>query len=480
MGEWYTDSARDLALRIRKRELSSVELVDACLERIAQLNPTINAVVTLEPERARADAKRADELLASGAHVGPLHGVPMTVKDVFEVTGMRTTAGAKPWKDHVSTQDAVAVRRLRNAGVIIVGKTNTPAFSGDFQSFNELFGVTNNPWDVSRTPGGSSGGAAAALAARLTPIELGSDIAGSIRIPPAFCGVYGHKTTHAIVPMRGHMPGPPDSLSVPDLVVTGPMARTADDLALMLPLIAGPVPEEAKAYALHLPQPRAATLRGYRVAVWFDDPVFPVDTEVLARLHATVDTLRRAGVTVDEAKPDFSLTEAHALYRRLFDPVMIAGSTKVVAQLEAARTVVTEPAFVTMIENSLSRHYEWLDANEKRAKLKAKLGQFFETYDVLLCPVAPVAAFPHDHSQPQFMRSLTVNGQKRPYLSLMGWASFATAVGAPATSAPIGRTKDGLPVGIQIVGSHFEDLTTIHFAARLAELIGGFEPPPGF
>jgi amidase len=369
---------------------------------------------------------------------------------------------------------------LRNAGVIVVGKTNTPAFCSDFQSYNDLFGVTKNPWNVDRTPGGSSGGAAAALAARLTPIELGSDIAGSIRIPPAFCGVYGHKTTHAIVPMRGHIPPPPGSLSIPDLLVVGPMARCADDLALMLGLIAGPVPEDANAYALQLPPPRAATLRGYRVAAWLEDPAFPVDAEVAGRLQATVDALRRAGVTVDDAKPDFSLTDAHALYHRLFDPAMIAGSAKTIAQLEAARTVVTDPGFVTLVENSLSRHYEWLDANEKRAKFKAKLRQFFENYDVLLCPVAHVPAFPHDHSHPQFTRSLTVNGQKRPYLELMGWVSFATAVGAPATSAPIGRTKDGLPIGIQIVGSHFEDLTTIHFAGRLAELIGGFEPPPGF
>jgi amidase len=481
MPDWYFESGRVLARRIRARELSSVELVNAVLARIEKVNPPLNAVVLLDPERARAEAKRADELLASGAVVGPLHGVPMTVKDAFEVTGMRTTAGAKRWTDYVPTSDAVAVRRLREAGVIVLGKTNTPAHCADWQSFNDIYGTTNNPWDVSRTPGGSSGGAAAALAAGLTPIELGSDIAGSVRVPPSFCGVYGHKSTHDLVPMRGHIPPPPGSRAVQDLVVTGPMARTADDLALMLPIIAGPVPELAKAYSVRLAPPRAASLRGYRVAAWFDDVMFPIDAEMRARLQATVEALRKAGVTVDDARPEFSLEEAHANYRVLFDPIIpSAAPQKVITQLEAvAGGLVTEPLVVTA-RNSIAPHYMWIRADEERAQLRAKLARFFENYDVLLCPVTQVPAFAHNHVHPQFLRTLTVNGNAVPYTNIMGWMSFATSTGNPATVAPIGRTKAGLPIGVQIVAPYLEDLTSIDFAGRLGEVVGGFEPPPGY
>lgn len=481
MTEWYFESARVLARRIRLREQSSVELVESFLSRIAKVNPALNAVTTLEPERARVEAKRADEVLASGAPLGPLHGVPMTVKDAFEVSGMRTTGGAKRWTDHVPAQDAITVRRLRDAGAIIAGKTNTPAYCSDWQSYNELFGTTNNPWDVSRTPGGSSGGAAAALAAGMTPIELGSDIAGSIRLPPAFCGVFGHKPTQNLVPTRGHVPPQPGTLASQDLVVSGPMARTADDLALLLPILAGPVPEIAKAYSVSLPPPRVATLRGYRVAAWLEDAAFPVDAEVAARLHATVDALRRAGVSVDDARPEFSLADAHSIYRRVFDPLIAAGSPpQVIEQLEAAAAGPDTLPIVITARNSLARHYEWLVANEQCAKLRATLARFFENYDVLLCPVTPVAAFAHDHSLPQFMRTITVNGAARPYMNLTGWISFATTTGNPATVAPIGRTKAGLPVGIQIVGPYLEDLTSIDFAGRLSDVVGGFEPPPGY
>lgn len=481
MADWHFQSARVLADRLRRRELSSLELTDAFLERIARLNPAINAVTTLDPEGARAAAKRADEALARGDKLGPLHGIPMTVKDVYEVTGMRTTAGAKPWADYIAKSDAVSVQRLRDAGAIIMGKTNVPAFASDFQSWNPIFGVTNNPWDVSRTPGGSSGGSAAALAAGLTPLELGSDIAGSIRIPSSFCGVLGHKPTYELVPMRGHIPGPPGSLAAVDLAVCGPMARSADDLAYLLAILAGPLPEQAKAYRLQLPPPRAASLRGYRVGVWLEDPAYPLDPEVASLLRAAVDELRRAGANVREAKPDFGLADAHALYGKLFEPIIVAGAPpKVVAMFEAmAASSETGPLF-TSARNAIARHGDWLVANELRAHLKAKLARFFEDYDVLLCPTVVTPAFVHDHSNPQSLRKLTVAGAERPYFDLMGWISFATATHHPATVAPVGRTKAGLPVGIQIIAPYLEDLTSIDFAGRLGEVVGGFEPPPGY
>jgi len=474
-------SARVLADRLRRGEMSSLELVDHFLARIAQHNPAINAVVTLDPELARAEAKRADQAIAQNERLGPLHGIPMTVKDAFEVTGMRTTAGAPMWKDHVSKQDAVAVSRLRAAGAIILGKTNTPAFCSDLQSYNTLFGTTNNPWDVTRTPGGSSGGAAAALASGMSPIELGSDVAGSIRTPAGFCGLFGHKPSHGLVPVRGHMPGPPGVLGEADLVVVGPLANHPEDLGLILDVVAGPLPDMARAYRLALPAPRSATLRGYRVACWLDDTAFPVDASVLERLEDTVAGLRRAGVRVDDAHPDFELKNAVNVYRSLLDSMMVAGiGPKLVKRLEEqAQLDIADPATV-FAKNALVSHREWIMWNEFREHLRAAFARFFLDYDVLLCPITMLPAIAHDHSEPQIQRKLIVNGVSRAYQDLFAWVSLATTALLPATTAPIGRTADGLPVGVQIIGPYLEDYTPIDFAGRLADLRGGFERPPGF
>jgi amidase len=474
-------SARVLADRLRRRQLSSLELVDHFLARIERHNPKVNAVVTLDPERARNEAKRADDALARRKQVGPLHGIPMTLKDALEVSDMRTTAGAKIWKDHVSSHDAVAVQRLRAAGAIILGKTNTPAFSADLQSYNAMFGTTNNPWDLARTPGGSSGGAAAALASGMTPVELGSDVAGSIRTPAGFCGVYGHKPSHGLVPMRGHMPGPSGTLAEPDLVVIGPMTNHAEDLALLLDVVAGPLPEKARAYQLSLPAPRSASLRGYRVACWLNDTAFPVEASVLARLEDTVAGLRRAGVRVDEAHPEFELENVYKVYRSLLDPMMIAGvGPKIVKQLEEQALQDPTDAGTVFAKNALISHREWLTWNEFREHIRAAFARFFLDYDVLLCPITMLPAFAHDHSEPQTRRKLLVNGQARAYPDMFAWVSLATVALLPATAAPIGRTPEGLPVGVQIIGPYLEDRTPIDFAGRLADLLGGFEPPPGF
>ncbi len=481
MTEWYFQSARELAWRIRKREISSAELLNQFLSRIEHKNPALNAIVTIDVERARAQARSADETLAKSGPIGPLHGVPMTVKDAFEVSGVRSTGGAKIWSENIPQRDAIVIQRLRSAGAVIVGKTNVPAFCSDWQSYNDIFGTTNNPWDVTKTPGGSSGGSAAALAAGLTPIEIGSDIAGSIRLPSAFCGTFGHKPSHDLVPSRGHIPGPPGTLAVPDLSVVGPMARNVDDLALLLDVIAGPAPEKAKAYRLSLPPPRAATLRGYRVAAWLDDPAFPVDNRVLAPLRAAVDALRRGGVAVDDAHPPIELAAVHAMYRRLIDPITVGGaSDKFLPQLEAVAAGPDTNPLTPFAKNALIRHRDWLRLNEQREQLRATLARFFEDYDVLLTPVTFVPPFAHDHSPSQPSRTLQVNGQPRPYMDLMGWICLATAAFHPATVLPVGRTPEGLPVGMQVIAPYLEDRTSIDFAGRLSELIGGFEPPDAY
>ncbi len=475
-------SAVDLARLLRDRECSARELLEHHLARVDARNPAINAVVALDVDAARARADAADAARARGESWGPLHGVPMTVKETFETTGMRTTAGFEPFRDHVAPADAVAVSRLRAAGAIVFGKTNAPVLAGDWQSYNPLFGVTHNPWDLARTPGGSSGGSAAALAAGLTPIELGSDIGGSIRVPAHWCGVYGHKCTHGIIPQRGHVPGPPGTLGEMDLAVMGPMARSAADLDLLLGVLAGPRDDRAVGWRLALPPPRHGALRDYRVAAWLDDPACPVDDDVRAPLEAAIASLERAGVRVERRVPDgIGLADLVSVYLRLLWPILIAGTPDDLFEgLAAAGASDATDGFTTMARYGTLRHRDWLVANEMRERLRASLGAFFRDYDVLLTPTNVLPAIPHDHSEPMATRTIRVNGADRPYFDLFGWIALATATLHPATTAPVGTTRGGLPVGIQIVGPYLEDRTTIDFAARMAEVVGGFTPPPGW
>jgi amidase len=476
-------TATELVALLRRRTLSSRELLERFVARVEGQNPALNAIVTLGLEQARARADAADAALARGEVWGPLHGLPMTVKDTFETAGLRTTAGYTPLAAHVPRADAVAVRRLVDAGAVVFGKTNVPVLAGDWQSYNPIFGTTNNPWDVTRVPGGSSGGAAAAVAAGLTALELGSDIGGSIRVPAHWCGVYGHKPSHGIVPQRGHIPGPPGARSEPDLNVVGPLARGATDLELVLDVIAGPLDDRAVGWRLALPPARRGRLRDYRVAAWLDDAAFPVDAEVRACLDGAVHALREAGVAVDEtARPDFGLREAMDVYVNLLWPVLVAGYPHEVfdglVEL-AARTPADAPGYLPRLARAgTARHREWLATHEARERLRGQLADFFRRVDVLLMPVNQVAAVPHDQSEPMSGRVVRVNGEDRPYFDLLAWIGVATLTHHPATAVPIGRTEAGLPVGLQVVGPYLEDRTTIDFARRLGEVVGGYAPPP--
>lgn len=291
----YRSTAR-LALMLREGELSAEAMLEHFLGRVERHNTALNAVVTTDLDTARRRAREADAARARGESWGPLHGIPMTVKETYEVVGMPTTAGAPALRDHWSKANAAAVQRLLDAGAVIYGKTNVPLFAGDLQSYNAIYGTTNNPWDLARTPGGSSGGAAAALAAGMTSLELGSDIGGSIRTPASFCGVCGHKSSYGIISSRGHIPGPPGSLSRSDISVAGPLARTVDDLQLAMGLLVGPEPEQAVGWQLRLPPARCRRLTDFRVAAWLDDPGCPVDAEVVSILEGLVGQLRGAGV----------------------------------------------------------------------------------------------------------------------------------------------------------------------------------------
>jgi len=299
-------TALEAAQAIRKREVSSLELTKYILARIEKHNPGINAIVTLTADQALSRAKAADEALARGEWWGPFHGVPSTIKDTFETEGIRTTAGAPFLSKHVPAQDAVIVKRLKAAGVVILGKTNVPLMASDWQSYNEIFGTTNNPWDLERTPGGSTGGGAAALAAGLSYLSVGSDIGGSIRIPAHFCGVYGHKPTLNLVPLRGHIPPPPGGPPPPplDLPVAGPLARSAADLKTALEVLGGPDEDQAIGYRWSMPPARRTRLRDYRLGYVLDDPLCQVLPEVKEVLSETVDALKKAGVQMEEGWPE--------------------------------------------------------------------------------------------------------------------------------------------------------------------------------
>ena len=471
-----------LADAIRCREVSSRELLDHYLARVERLNPPLNAVVTLDPEGARSAADAADAALARGEVGGPLHGVPMTIKDTYETAGMRTTCGVAAW-DRVPDRDADAVQRLRGAGAVIFGKTNTPALAGDWQTFNPIFGTTNNPWDIARTTGGSSGGSAAAVATGMTALELGSDIGGSIRVPSHWCGVCGHKPSWGIISQRGHLPPAPGALSGGDLSVVGPLARDVEDLELALDVVAGPADHQAVGWRLALPPARATTLRELKLAVWLDDPAYPVEADVRVVLESAIGALQQAGARIVEERPEVSLPEVVRTYQELLYPVILGGMSQDrfdgMAAFAASLPAEDDGPLARTLRFGTMRHRDWLRANERRERLRALIADYFRDVDALLMPVAVVPAIPHDQSEPFADRLIRSDGGSRPYTDLFGWVALATVTYLPATVVPVGRTAAGLPVGLQIVGPYLEDRTTLAVSRCVTEVLGGVVPPPG-
>jgi len=476
-------SATELAAAVRAREISSTELVDCYLGRIEKLNPGLGAVVTVDADRARREAAEADRRLAGGAAAGPLHGLPVTIKDCLETAGLRTTCGAPELAGHVPERDAEPVARLRRAGAIVIGKTNLPAWAADCQTYNELFGTTGNPWDAARTPGGSSGGAAAAVAAGLSALDVGSDLGGSLRIPAAWCGVYTLKPSFGIVPGRGHIPPPPGVLAEIDIGVVGPLARSAADLDLLLAVLAGPDQEQAAAWRLELPAAPDRAARQWRVAVWPDEPGWPLDRTVAERLRAAADSLAAAGLSVTEARP-VDLDESLDVAQRLIQGG-VAGVLPEPAFAElAGRAAGLDPGDrspparfarnITQSARDLGR------AKQEQLRLRASWARFFGQYDILLCPAMRTTAIPHDHTPDVDARVITVNGAPVPYADQFAWVQAVGAAYLPAAVAPAGTGADGLPVGIQIVGPYLHDRTVIAFAQVLADVIGGFTPPPAY
>lgn len=457
-----TASAGQLAAAIRAKELASRELLALFLDRIERLNSSVNAVVTLDVERAREAAAAADEAAAHDEFRGPLHGLPITVKDAIETAGIRSTGGAVELRDHVPAHDAPAVARLRAAGAIVFGKTNLPRWSGDLQTYNEIFGTTNNPWALDRVPGGSSGGAAVAVACGFTSFELGTDIGGSVRIPSHFCGVFGLKPSYGVVPQRGYLDHVGGGTTDPDINVFGPIARSVSDLDLLLGVLAGPEPERARAWRLELPPPRQTTLAEYRIGTWLDDPACSIDTEYLGLLRGAVERLETAGAKVDDGRPPVPFAEQVGLFNVL---ILSAISPSLPAELA---------------EGLAGSHRAWIERDKERARLRAVWEDWFTTHDLLLCPVTPTSAFAHDQTGDMATRTLTVNGAPRSHLEFVSWTGLIGVIGLPSAVVPVGRTTEGLPVGVQVVGPFLRDREVLHAAGLVAQVLGGYQPPPAF
>jgi amidase len=474
-------SAKQLAAAIRQRKISSLELLNLYIARVERFNPRLNAVVVTDYAGARKRAKAQDAALRRGKASGPLHGLPMTVKESYDVAGMPTTWGIPALKSNVVAQNAVTVNRFLDAGAVLFGKTNVPLNLADFQSYNDIYGTTNNPWDLTRGPGGSSGGSAAALAAGLTGLEAGSDIGSSLRNPAHFCGVYAHKPTYGIVTTQGQRLG---RAAASDISVIGPMGRSADDLALGMEVMAGPDAIDGMGWQLRLPPPQKKQLRQYKVAVLLSDPLSEVDQEVQAQLQQLVEFLAKRKVRIDDKARPVDSAESQRAYLRLLRSAMARGMDDDAYARQVDRVRNADPgdrsSEVEMARDMTTSHRDWLAANEARHQLRLKWASFFKDFDLVLCPVLAVAAFPHNHDKDTFGRTLRINGKSVSYWDQLFWAGYAGVVYLPATAAPIGLTPGGLPVGVQIIGPQYGDRTCIEFARLLEREYHGFVPPPGY
>jgi amidase len=483
--EWDFASASMLTAALYSGKLSACELLEHTIRRIEALDAFINAVIVRDFDVARTAAKAADAAIARSER-RPLLGIPVTLKEPFNVAGLPTTWGDPTFKDFVPTQDALVVSRLKEAGAVVIGKTNIPLGLRDFQSYNAIHGMTKNPWDFGRTPGGSSGGSAASLASGFEVLSIGSDIGGSVRAPAHFCGVCAHKPSLGLVPLRGY--NPPSAPPLPghgDLAVAGPLARHVSDLALALDVVAGPDEDyEGTGYCAALPGPRHTRLEDYRVFVIDTHPLIPTSAVVRSAVGRLAEQMERSGAKVGWASPALpDLAGAARLYMKLLNAAKSPSAGR--DDLMDAERLVHTPSSddyrlqIERARGTLMSHRDWLAADGTRRQLQQQWHAFFRDWDVVIYPAAAVPAFPHDHSEPIEARHLDIDGKSYSYYdTCFVWADPASTCGLPATSIPIERSPEGLPIGVQIIGPYLEDRTAIAFAALVGRRLGGFVPPP--
>jgi amidase len=484
--QWSFKTAVEVSAALKARKVSAVELAQDAIARIERHDGKINAICVRDFDRGLQAAHAADAALARGQEK-PLLGIPLTVKESYNVAGLPTTWGHVPQKDYKPAEDALAISRVKQAGGVILGKTNVPIGLGDWQSYNEIYGTTNNPYNLGRTPGGSSGGSSAAVAAGYGPLSLGSDIGGSLRVPAFHCGVYAHKPTFALPASRGHLPPPLPAIPMDrDMAVIGPMARSASDLALLLDVIAGPDPLEAGvAYRLALPPARHNALKDFGVLVVGGDPVLPPNKEVRDAIEKLAESLAKAGVGVMRQSPlwpDFA--QSTRLYMRMLlsflgafmPPEVYAG-----AQAGAALLSPDDKSLAAeRLRGLTASHRAWVLDEGARARLRAQWRELFKNFDAVICPVMPTPAYPHDHSPEQEKRRINIDGKDYPYPDQLAWPGVATLPGLPSTAIPLGLSGEGLPIGVQIVGPWLEDRTPLRLAELIEREFGGFIAPPMF
>jgi amidase len=479
--EFFAASASAWRRGLDLRSYSARELLDAVWERILRRNPAVNALAAYDYEAAALAAAQSDTRLARG-EARPLEGLPITIKDSFETEGLTTSCGAEELADYRPQSDALAVARLRAAGAIILAKTNVPRLAGDFQSYNEIYGACANPFDLSRSPGGSSGGAAAAVASGFGAFELASDLGGSIRWPAHCCGLFGLKTSWGQIPLYGHIPPLPAMRlkNPPDLAVAGPLARSALDLDLVLSVAAGPFNAQGPAFLRKARKKRPEELR---LALWLDPDFAPVDRTIAEGVLAAADGLRRAGAQIDEsARPAFAFAEAFEIYAFLNFAIGFAGmSAQARAEMkERGKGFDAGDLSYPALQARAAR----LDAAafgrmmERRTAIKRAFASFFEDYDAILCPPAPCVAIPHDFSPDFFARRLETSAGPLPYYDLLKWSSLASLAHLPAALAPVGPDGRGLPRGVQIICAFDEDRSAVAIAAMIEQQLGGFRAPP--
>lgn len=469
---------------LEKKTISAKELLDIHLDRIDCQNAAVNAVVTIDPENARQRAIASDARRATGALLGKLDGIPMTVKDSLLTAGLRTTSGSELLGDHVPANDAASVSRLKSAGANIIGKTNLPAWAGDIQTHNTLFGVTSNPWSSAHSPGGSSGGSAAALAMGFTALEVGSDIAGSLRIPAHACGIYAHKPTLHVVPEAGHVPPPPGSSASTELAVVGPMARSALDLELLFDVLSDDRADSRPGWRAQIAAPRHNQLQDFRVAIWGDDPHLPTDSETRSMIEEIGTELERAGVkTSYVARPFEDTGRIGAAYLDLVLPYLAEGETADTLTgllANVSRHSAAESKYVNLLvdvrQMSAARH---LAAKAVQAETIGRWRRFFGSFDAVVCPVLPTAIGRHQTGEPSWRRTVRIDDKETAYWDQMLWCgALASFAFLPSTARPVKMSSSGVPIGMQIIGPHMEDRTTLRFAALCDAVLGTFQPPP--
>ncbi|WP_146346274.1 amidase family protein [Phaeobacter marinintestinus] len=466
-------TATDMAAAIRRGDTSATALLQAHFDRVDQINPAINAIIWQDRDGALTHAHTLDQEARQGNFRGPFHGVPVTLKEAFDWPGSPSTWGVPAWADNIPETPSPVAQRYLDAGGNVFGKTNVPLNLAEWQSFNDIYGTTNNPWDQTRTPGGSSGGSAAALATGMTPLEAGSDIGSSIRNPAHYCGVFGLKPTWGVVPMIGHLP--PNWHTEIDIAVTGPMARSAVDLTTAFDVLSQSTG----------PRDDRTDLSQFRVAVMLGDPVCPVDQPYLDQLANFTDRLAQAGTTVAlNTRPDIDSDAHFDLYLTLLGAALSFGYTQAdveaeIARIEASGSVQAKRIMRPRSAGKSMRHAEWLVANDARAIARSRFDDFFADWDILLAPVSASAAFPHDHNGPRDTRVIPINGHPQTEMLQLFWSGYSGVVGLPSAVGPAGFVNH-LPVGYQAIAGHGRDHTALAFARAVETQLGGFVPPPDF